>query len=139
MCTWWNFRVYNRRCCATEGTTASVQRHETITTLQYNSISLLDSPTLLLPSCHNASPSASHSLGLRNRPDTPWAGYIFSTVARVPGFFCGGCWSRPRQRSRGNRFFSVNVWIICNTLPTHCLVTDTTCIRGCLQCPLCSS
>lgn len=36
-------------------------------------------------------------------------------------------------------FFSGNVWIICYTLPTHCLVTDTTCIWGCLQCPLCSS
>lgn len=127
MCTWWNFRMYNRPCCATEGTTASVQQHETIRTLQYNSISLFDSPKLLLSSCHSASASASHSLGLRNRTDTPWAGYIFSIVVSVPGFFCGGCRSRPRQRSQGNcslvlwdiRFFSVNVWIICNTLPRN--------------------
>lgn len=127
MCTWWNFRIYNRRCCATEGTTASVQQHETIRTLQYNSISLFDSPKLLLSSCHNASASASHSLGLRNRTDTPWAGYIFSIVVRVPGFFCGGCRSRPRHRSQGNCslvlwdiwLFSVHVWIICNPLPRN--------------------
>lgn len=146
MCTWWNFRMYNRPCCATEGTTASLQQHETIRTLQYNSISLFDSPKLLLSSCYNASASASHSLDLHNRTDTPWAGYIFSIVVRVPAFFCGGCRSRPRQRSQGNCslvlrdisfFFSFQ--LTCGSFATHCIVTDTTCMWGCLQCPLCSS
>lgn len=55
----------------------------TIRTLQRNLISSFDSPNLLPSSCHNVSPGTLHTLDLRNRPDTPWAGYIFSIVVCV--------------------------------------------------------
>lgn len=143
MCTWWNFRMYNRRCCATEGTTDSVQQHETIRTLQYNSISLFDSPKLL----RSSFPVPHTHLVYATGQTHPGLDTFFPLLCACPVSFVVAVGLGPGRGLKGTArwfyemldFFSGNVWIICYTLPTHCLVTDTTCIWGCLQCPLCSS